>query len=72
MAFDNSTEVVDRVVEALKSDPRTKGCHIDVANERGIVSLRGVVPNGPTREVAEQLARQQGGVITVINEISVS
>jgi osmotically-inducible protein OsmY len=63
--------VIDRVVEALRDDPRTRSMSIDVANERGVVSLRGVAPNDECREAAEQVARQQQGVITVINEITV-
>lgn len=72
MAVDPSTMVIDRVIEALKGDSRTHDCHIDVVNQRGVVSLRGIVPDGATREAAEQVARQQDGVITVINEISIS
>lgn len=71
MEINPSTDVVDRVMEALKQDDRTRGCSFDVAHERGVVSLRGEVPNAGVREAAEQVARQQNGVITVINEVIV-
>lgn len=71
MHFDPSFDVVNRVVEALKENPQTEKARIDVAHERGVVSLRGTVRSNAQRELAEEIARQQDGVITVINEISV-
>ncbi len=71
MSINPTTEITDRVIEALKSDPRTRGCIFDVAHDRGVVSVRGEVPNAQVREAAEQVAKQQDGVITVVNEIIV-
>jgi len=64
-------EVVDRVMDALLSDPRTKDAIIDVGSDRGIVILKGQVNKVDIREAAEEIARKQEGVITVINEIKV-
>lgn len=68
----SQTNITDRVVEALQRDSRTRSLRIDVAAERGIVSLRGLVTTSDERDAAEAVARQQEGVITVINEIVVA
>lgn len=57
------------VMEALQNDPRTKDEVIDVVNERGIVTLTGTVDSAETRREAEEITRQQPGVISVINEL---
>ena len=36
-------EVVDRVMDALIEDPRTKNAKIDAANDCGILTLSGTV-----------------------------
>ncbi len=64
-------EVVDRVTDALMNDPRTKNAMFDVANDRGILTLQGTVDKEEIRQAAEEIARQQEGVLTVINEIKV-
>ena len=61
----------DPVTKALLTDPRTKDAIIDVANEHGIVTLNGMVERETIRKAAEEIARQQKGVISVINEIRV-
>ncbi len=65
-------ETVDRVMDALYSDPRTSEAMIDVSNERGIVTLKGTVDSEEIRQAAEHIARQQEGVTIVINAIKVS
>jgi len=62
-------EVVDRVMDALMEDPRTKNAKIDASNDRGILTLSGTVDHEYIRRAAEEIARQQEGVLTVINEI---
>ena len=64
-------DVVDRILNALTNDPRTKDAKIEVANERGIVTLNGTVAQENIRQAAEEIAKQQQGVITVIDEIKV-
>lgn len=61
----------DRVFAALASDPRTKEAAIEVANDRGIITLAGKVKSNEARQAAEEIARQQAGVVTVINELKV-
>ncbi len=65
-------ETVDRVMDALYSDPRTSEAMIDVSNDRGIVTLKGTVDSEEIRQAAEHIARQQEGVTIVINAIKVS
>jgi osmotically-inducible protein OsmY len=65
------TSATDQVVQALQDDPRMKGAAIDVSSERGIVTLTGTVSSEAVRQMAEKIARDQPGVVTVINEIKV-
>lgn len=60
-----------RIENALLEDPRTEGAIIDVANERGIVTLTGTVDSEETRRAAEEIAREDQGVISVVNELKV-
>ncbi len=66
------TSVTDRVIQAIENDPRLKNAIIEVASDRGIVNLAGTVKSEDARRAAEELARQQPGVVTVINEIKVA
>ncbi len=65
------TEVVARVTAALLEDPRTARYAIEVASEHGIVTLSGVVPSEEVKRAAEEIARRQKGVVTVINALEV-
>ncbi len=65
------TSVTDRVAEAIQKDPRTKGAIIDVTSEGGVVTLTGNTKSEAIRQLSEEIARNQPGVITVINEIKV-
>jgi osmotically-inducible protein OsmY len=60
-----------RVANALMEDPRTGEALIDVANDRGIVTLTGTVESDEVRTAAEVIARKQHGVVTVVNELKV-
>jgi osmotically-inducible protein OsmY len=64
-------ELIERVTEALLRDPRTRNEVIEVANDRGVVTLKGSVDKESSRQAAEEIARELEGVITVINEIKV-
>ena len=50
-----------RVANALMEDPRTGEAIIDVANDRGIVTLTGAVESDEVRTAAELIARKQQG-----------
>jgi osmotically-inducible protein OsmY len=59
------------IANALLEDPRTGDAIIDVANDRGIVTLTGTVASEEIRQAAEEIARDNRGVITVVNELKV-
>ena len=65
------TGIADKVQSALMKDPRMKKADIDVSCTRGIVTLTGKVKSEEAREAAEEIARAQDGVTTVINELKV-
>jgi osmotically-inducible protein OsmY len=67
-----STELADRVSQALMDDERTREALIDVVNNQGVVTLSGVVKSHEMRDVAEQIVRQQQGVITVVNDLKIA
>ena len=60
-----------RVQDALAQDPRTEDLILDVVDENGIVTLTGTVPSHDAREAAEKVARQQEGVIEIVNDLAV-
>lgn len=67
-----SQDLAQRVTEALLEDERTSESGIEVINQRGLVTLAGSVKNEAIRQAAEQLARQQAGVVTVVNELKIA
>ena len=66
-----SISVTERLFEALKNDPRTKNVIVDIAVNQGIVTLTGTVKSEAAWKAVEEVAKNQPGVITVINEIKV-
>ena len=66
------TSVTDRVMGAITSEPLLKDAKIDAAFERGVVTLTGTVKTEDARQTAEQIARQQQGVVMVVNELRVA
>ncbi len=66
-----NTGVTERLFELLKNDPRTKDAVIDIAFNQGIVTLTGTVKSELIRQATEEIAKDQPGVVTVINEIKV-
>lgn len=67
----SSTDLGQQVATALLEDPRTGDAIINVANDRGMITLTGTVDSVEKRDAAEEIARQQSGVLTVINELKV-
>ena len=65
------TSIAERVLAALKVDPRTRDAMVEVAFHQGVITLAGVVKNTEVRDAAEEISRQQAGVVTVINELKV-
>ena len=70
--MDNPTlNVVKELYDQLANDPRTKAAVIDVGFNRGMVVLTGTVKSASVAQAAEEIARQQPGVISVTNELKV-
>ena len=66
------TDITDRVTAALLEDSRTKNAMIDVGCTQNVCTLSGTVKSEAIREAAEEIARRQPGVVTVINELKVA
>ena len=66
-----TTSVSERVLDALQNDPRTRDAVIDATFHQGAVTLSGIVNSHQISEAADEIARQQEGVITVINDMRV-
>jgi osmotically-inducible protein OsmY len=66
-----SEELTQSVTKALIQDKRTKDAPIEVINQNGILTLKGHVKNDKIRKAAENIAMQQPGVISVINELKI-
>jgi hyperosmotically inducible protein len=72
----NSQTVDDSATTAklkakLAGDSQTSAIKIDVATDRGIVTLSGTVPTETERARADELARNTEGVKRVVNDIKI-
>ena len=68
---DDDGEICDAVRLALEKDPLVDAGGIRVGAHRSVVTLGGVVPSEPEREIAEQDAWRVFGVNEVVNRIEV-
>ena len=68
---DDDGEICDAVRIALEKDPLVDAGRIQVGAHRSVVTLGGVVPSEPEREMAEQDAWCVFGVDDVVNRIAV-
>jgi len=69
--LDTNASIVSRVTAALQNDPHTADAVIEVINDRGVVTLSGTVESQAVRQVAEEIAERQPGVIAVISTLEV-
>ena len=65
------SELAQRVSAALQDDPRTQDAAIDVVDESGMITLTGSVDSDDIHGAAEEITRQQEGVVEVVNELQV-
>jgi osmotically-inducible protein OsmY len=69
---DNTTTDIQLDVQtALMQDAQTQDYGIEVIDNNGIVTLKGVVPSVEASERAELIARDIDGVRAVFNELAV-
>jgi len=52
-------------------DPAIKGLSINVNTDKGVVTLKGTVPDEQAKQEAERIARETDGVSKVVNELLV-
>ncbi len=69
--LDTDTAIMARVVAALADDPRTANAVIEVASDRGVVTLSGTVDSPEVRGAAQEIAARQPGVVAVVNALEV-
>jgi hyperosmotically inducible protein len=69
--LDTDVSILGAVIYALLTDPRTDVSEIEATTEEGIVTLRGVVDSTQIRDVAAEIAGEQRGVDSVVNELEV-
>ena len=60
-----------RVQRALMDDSRTKDYGVEVLDNNGVITLRGMVPSREASTAVETVARGVQGVVSVINETDV-
>ncbi len=63
--------ITQKVVQALADDPRTANLRIEVTSQGGVVTLIGQVPDPKLPAIAEEIARRQPGVVSVINSLQI-
>jgi osmotically-inducible protein OsmY len=69
--LDTDISILGAVIHALVTDPRTEVSAIEVTSEQGVVTLRGMVDSTQIRDVAAEIAAEQPGVLSVLNELEV-
>jgi osmotically-inducible protein OsmY len=69
--LETNLTISDQVTDFLETDPRTRQAAIQVAHDRGIVTLSGRVDSPAIRTAAEEIAAGLPGVISVINALEV-
>ena len=65
------SNLIKHISEALYQDKRTQKAVIEVGCNQGIVVLSGHVKSAAVIQAAEEIARSQPGVLSVVNELKV-
>ncbi len=66
---DKQTDVGSHVVKAILEDPKIGQAVIEIDDQDGIITLRGITGTEQDRKIMEDIASRQEGVEIVINEI---
>ncbi len=64
-------DLPDQVQAILSKDEEMQNSDIEVLDDNGIITLRGMVPTRAARDRAEETVRRMNGVVNVINELDV-
>lgn len=70
-ALDDALALQVQISKALAEHPATCDAIIEVINDRNVITLEGDVSDAETRRVAEQIAANQPGVISVTNSLTI-
>ena len=65
------SKVAKRVSAALEEDERTAKYKIEVIDQDGLVTLKGTVPSEEVVEAAVEIAREQEGVVDVVDAMEI-
>lgn len=65
------TSIAERIAARLLDDPRTQDEQIDVLDDHGRLILTGKVNSDSVRKVAEEIAREEGNVLRLTNELKI-
>ena len=71
MNNNTTTDIQLDLQTSLMQDPETQYYGIEVIDNNGIITLKGVVPSVEASERAEIIARDTDGVRAVFNELAV-
>ena len=71
MAAEPHAYVVERVKEALATDPRVSELHLDVTLVGEKVFVAGTVPTEPRRSAALDVVREAAPDLTVVSQVTV-
>ena len=58
-------------IAIMESDAFKEGWDLSVLENNGVITLRGAVPNKQYLELAEKIAMDQEGVVSVSNEMDI-
>lgn len=65
------TNIEERITAGLRDDPRTQDEQIDVLDDRGEVIITGKVKSEHARQAAVEIAREEGGILRITNELRI-
>ena len=63
------SDLAIQITKALTADERTQNSAIEVVDNNGVVTLSGTAPSDEQRSAAEEIARSQDGVVSVISDM---
>jgi osmotically-inducible protein OsmY len=66
-----TTDLKRRAQKAILNDTRTREYGIEVLDDNGIVTLKGLVPSHHVKTAAESIVNKVFGIASVINELHV-
>lgn len=66
---DFSSDLVEKVREALAAGERTAGLAVDITDQNGVITLEGRASSEEERRAAGEVAKRVAGVSEVINDL---